>query len=80
MSVGTIRIYPFDGCRSDMSERKLLFLYVRNEDVLLFQIISYSGYAVMAFLTSFVISLAFEAPVVRLLKIISGGTPKNKSH
>ncbi|KAI8429706.1 hypothetical protein MSG28_000273 [Choristoneura fumiferana] len=43
-------------------------------------IISYSGYAVMAFVTSFVISLAFEAPVVRLLKIISGGTPKNKSH
>ncbi|XP_048005216.1 nose resistant to fluoxetine protein 6-like [Leguminivora glycinivorella] len=43
-------------------------------------IISYSGYAVMAFVTSFVISLAFEAPVVRLLKIVSGGHRKTKSH
>ncbi|XP_063374253.1 nose resistant to fluoxetine protein 6-like [Cydia amplana] len=43
-------------------------------------IISYSGYAVMAFVTSFVISLAFEAPVVRLLKIVSGGHRKSKSH
>ncbi|CAH0600636.1 unnamed protein product [Chrysodeixis includens] len=31
----------------------------------------YAGYAVMAFLASLAISLAFEAPAVRLLKIIS---------
>ncbi|XP_075986822.1 O-acyltransferase like protein-like [Anticarsia gemmatalis] len=37
----------------------------------------YAGYAVMAFLASFAISLAFEAPAVRLLKIISG-TPRSK--
>ncbi|XP_068629079.1 nose resistant to fluoxetine protein 6-like [Battus philenor] len=34
----------------------------------------YAGYAVMAFLASFAISLAFEAPAVRLLKIVSGGS------
>ncbi|VVC89545.1 unnamed protein product [Leptidea sinapis] len=33
----------------------------------------YAGYAAMAFLASFIISLSFEAPAVRLLKIISGG-------
>lgn len=42
-----------------------------------FQISIYAGYAVMAFLASFVISIAFEAPAVRILKIISGGTRKN---
>lgn len=39
----------------------------------------YAGYAVMAFTASFLISLAFEAPAVRLLKIISG-TSRNKKH
>ncbi|XP_037300821.1 nose resistant to fluoxetine protein 6 [Manduca sexta] len=40
----------------------------------------YAGYSVMAFLASFVISLAFEAPAVRLLKIFSGGTRRTKSN
>ncbi|KAJ8734676.1 hypothetical protein PYW08_013926 [Mythimna loreyi] len=39
----------------------------------------YAGYAVMAFLASFAISLAFEAPAVRLLKIISGQPRSRKS-
>ncbi|XP_035429809.2 nose resistant to fluoxetine protein 6 [Spodoptera frugiperda] len=39
----------------------------------------YAGYAVMAFLASFAISLAFEAPAVRLLKIISGAPRSKKS-
>ncbi|KAJ0181075.1 hypothetical protein K1T71_003160 [Dendrolimus kikuchii] len=40
----------------------------------------YAGYAVMAFLASFAISLAFEAPAVRLLKIINGtGRRRNSS-
>ncbi|CAB3237057.1 unnamed protein product [Arctia plantaginis] len=39
----------------------------------------YAGYAVMAFLASFAISLTFEAPAVRLLKIISGTTGSNRS-
>lgn len=34
----------------------------------------YAGFAVMAFLSSFAISLAFEAPAVRLLKIINHST------
>ncbi|KAL0895874.1 hypothetical protein ABMA27_011895 [Loxostege sticticalis] len=38
----------------------------------------YAGYAVMAFLASFAISIAFEAPAVRLIRIISGGH-KHKS-
>ncbi|XP_041974726.1 nose resistant to fluoxetine protein 6-like [Aricia agestis] len=36
----------------------------------------YAGYAVMAFIASFFISLAFEAPIVRLLKIANGGTKR----
>lgn len=42
--------------------------------LILFQLTLYAGYAVMAFLASFAISLAFEAPIVRLLKIMNGGT------
>ncbi|CAK1548341.1 unnamed protein product [Leptosia nina] len=38
----------------------------------------YAGYAVLAFLASFAISLAFEAPAVRLLKIASGGGGSKK--
>ncbi|XP_045505733.1 nose resistant to fluoxetine protein 6-like [Colias croceus] len=37
----------------------------------------YAGYAVLAFLASFAISLAFEAPAVRLIKI-AGGEDKGK--
>ncbi|KAL4706806.1 hypothetical protein ACJJTC_010040 [Scirpophaga incertulas] len=33
----------------------------------------YAGYAVLAFLASFAISMAFEAPAVRIIKIFSGG-------
>ncbi|XP_047515060.1 nose resistant to fluoxetine protein 6-like [Pieris napi] len=39
----------------------------------------YAGYAVLAFLASFAISLAFEAPAVRLLKIASGGDKSKKA-
>ncbi|XP_049886800.1 nose resistant to fluoxetine protein 6-like isoform X2 [Pectinophora gossypiella] len=49
-------------------------LHMQNSMVLTI----YAGYAVMAFLASFAISLAFEAPAVRLLKILSGGPPKNR--
>lgn len=48
--------------------------YISN--ILVFQLIVYAGYAVLAFLSSFVISIAFEAPVCRLLKIINTGGPK----
>lgn len=34
-----------------------------------FQLVIYAGNAVMSFLMAFAISLAFEAPIVRLLKI-----------
>ncbi|XP_028035847.1 nose resistant to fluoxetine protein 6-like [Bombyx mandarina] len=40
----------------------------------------YAGYAVMAFLASLAISIAFEAPAVRLLKILSGETRRMKNH
>ncbi|XP_032516638.2 O-acyltransferase like protein-like [Danaus plexippus] len=49
-------------------------LHLENSMVL----VIYSGYAVMAFLASFAISLAFEAPAVRLLKIITGGSKSEK--
>ncbi|XP_037964452.2 nose resistant to fluoxetine protein 6 [Plutella xylostella] len=49
-------------------------LHLENSMVL----IIYAGYAVMAFLASFAISLAFEAPVVRLLKIINNGGVKKE--
>ncbi|XP_047534911.1 nose resistant to fluoxetine protein 6-like [Vanessa atalanta] len=50
-------------------------LHLQNSMVLTI----YAGYAVMAFLASFAISLAFEAPAVRLLKIISAGDRSKKS-
>ncbi|CAH2100104.1 unnamed protein product [Euphydryas editha] len=50
-------------------------LHLQNSMVLTI----YAGYAVMAFLASFAISLAFEAPAVRLLKIISGGGRRKNS-
>ncbi|XP_013166579.1 PREDICTED: nose resistant to fluoxetine protein 6-like [Papilio xuthus] len=49
-------------------------LHLQNSIVLTI----YAGYAVMAFLASFAISLAFEAPAVRLLKIVSGGNKSKK--
>ncbi|CAH2068446.1 unnamed protein product, partial [Iphiclides podalirius] len=49
-------------------------LHLQNSIVLTI----YAGYAVMAFLASFAISLAFEAPAVRLLKIVSGGSGNRK--
>ncbi|CAG5042180.1 unnamed protein product [Parnassius apollo] len=51
-------------------------LHLQNSIVLTI----YAGYAVMAFLASFAISLAFEAPAVRLLKIVSGGNKNKKDH
>ncbi|XP_046973932.1 nose resistant to fluoxetine protein 6-like [Vanessa cardui] len=50
-------------------------LHLQNSMVLTI----YAGYAVMAFLASFAISLAFEAPAVRLLKIISAGDRSKKT-
>ncbi|XP_034840927.1 nose resistant to fluoxetine protein 6-like [Maniola hyperantus] len=50
-------------------------LHLQNSMVLAI----YAGYAVMAFLASFAISLAFEAPAVRLIKIFSGGNRSHKS-
>ncbi|XP_013195317.2 nose resistant to fluoxetine protein 6-like [Amyelois transitella] len=41
-------------------------------------LIVYAGYAVMAFLASFAVSIAFEAPAVRILKIMSGGLRRPK--
>ncbi|XP_059047455.1 nose resistant to fluoxetine protein 6-like [Achroia grisella] len=41
-------------------------------------IITYAGYAVMAFLASFAISISFEAPAVRLIKIVSGADRPRK--
>ncbi|KPJ15566.1 Nose resistant to fluoxetine protein 6 [Papilio machaon] len=49
-------------------------LHLQNSIVLTI----YAGYAVMAFLASFAISLALEAPAVRLLKIVSGGNKSKK--
>ncbi|KAM3966683.1 nose resistant to fluoxetine protein 6 [Aphomia sociella] len=42
-------------------------------------IIIYAGYAVMAFLASFAISISFEAPAVRLIKILSGADRRKKT-
>ncbi|XP_026764609.2 nose resistant to fluoxetine protein 6-like [Galleria mellonella] len=41
-------------------------------------IVTYAGYAVMAFLSSFAISISFEAPAVRLIKILSGNDRPRK--
>ncbi|CAH0691218.1 unnamed protein product [Chilo suppressalis] len=38
----------------------------------------YAGYAVLAFLASFAISMAFEAPAVRIIKIFSGGNTRKE--
>ncbi|GBP51601.1 hypothetical protein EVAR_42785_1 [Eumeta japonica] len=48
-----------------------------SKDIEVLQLTVYAGYAVVAFLSSFAISLAFEAPAVRLLKLISGGDTKS---
>ncbi|XP_053601315.1 nose resistant to fluoxetine protein 6-like isoform X2 [Plodia interpunctella] len=43
-------------------------------------LVVYAGYAVMAFLASFAVSITFEAPAVRILKIMSGGLRRPTKH
>jgi hypothetical protein len=62
-------------CYSFVLSRTLHGMSRANFNMLLFyfQITIYAGYAVLAFLASFAISMGFEAPAVRIIKIFSGG-------